>query len=464
MRYFSYKATCLLFVSSLLLFSCVENQTIGKNLLGKDQLKVRSSSTQSFSITQTFKDKVHWGSISSAYIGTLNDLELGQTHAASAFQFRLPQKLYLYSPEVDSVFLSLNYESTYGNPDIEQKARVYKLEGDLTEKKILESNFDITSLLGEEVGFSSFKEKNISDSIFWKSKLNPSKDSLKNGKKVLKTTITHLKIRLDKEKIGQYLLNGNEDTYHSSNNFIEYFKGLYIKTDVLEDSKSGALYGFNVYNTRLQVYFRNGRKEGTKRDTINFSFPVTDNSVRMNQAILSRKQTQSTNKDYIYIQGLGGSNAKIEIPSLQNWADSIDYAINNAKLSFKVVPEMGNDKQKPLPGVLSLSFVNQKDEKYSLNSVNWGTGTSTINGLLNSTDSTYTFFISGLVQDIIKNKIQVKYFILDIADIGLKTQTDSYGRTTKSPYSRDKQNTVSRVVLYNKGKYRPKLDIIYTKD
>lgn len=454
----------LLLSGMLVLSSCVDDQTVGEGLLGTDKLEVDGVEKSTFEIEPEYKNKAIWNEISTIQLGTINDKQLGQTQASSAFQFRMNNSMKLYNPQIDSVKLTLSYKGVYGDADVEQKIRVYKLNGDLKDKDVLEDDFNITPLLGEEVGVESFRKKDISDTIYWKSKLDNSKDSLLNGKKVVKSKVNSLTIKLDKDKIGNFILNAPSGTFTSSESFIDFFKGLYIATDLLPDNEKGALYGFDVYGTNLELYYRNGRAEGNEIDTISTVFRVTDNSVRINNALFKRDNaTAYSNPNYICLMGLGGMKAKIDIPNLNTWVDSVDYAINKAEITFKVVPNMGNDNDKKLPQCLSLSFVDSEDNNYSLNSFSVGS-VSTVNGLLNSEDSTYTFLIPNVLQDIVKGDTKIKHFELTTAELGMKNTVNNYGNTSYSLYTVTERDIANRVMLYREGEHKPKITVVYTKN
>lgn len=442
--------------------SCSDKgESIGESLLGTTKINVLNKEDKNISIINTIDKTADISKMSVGLLGTLNDEVFGKTQSGFAFQLRLPGYVKWDAPRIDSVKLFLEYANTYGDDrEISQKAKVYKIEQALDYLTEYDNRFDITPLLGDEVGQTVFNEKLVSDSVFLKSKVDNTKDSIVNGKKVLDKLIKHLVVNLDTLKIGRYILNGTDEDFKSSNNFLAYFKGLYIKTEDIASSNQGAIYGFNVYNSFMQLYFTemNDTDETTNKKVL--SLPITDNSARLNVVKFTHKDFITEDDTNIYLQGIHGTKGIVNIPSISAWKNMNRVSINNAELVFKAkVFEDGVDTKKyPLPKRLELVAVDADNKKEFLNYTNIS-GERTANGILNTQDSTYTFFIPEYLQQIVDGKKTYKHFEISTAGIVLKTGSDQQVIS----YSDDAKNSPARAIIFNYGEHKPTLNVVYTK-
>lgn len=444
-------------LGGLWLFSACSGDegSVGEELLGTNQINVSHTEDADITVSNTADMTSDLSSISTALLGTLNDNIFGKTRSSAAFQVRLPGAIKLNNPIIDSAKLFMAYENHYGADSTKlQTARVYLLKDDIQHKKVYNAATEIAAVLGEEVGTVAFNKNLVSDTIFLKSKIDSSKDSTINSKKQVDTILRHLAVNLDKDKVGQFILNGSKEDFESSANFIKYFKGLYINTDDISDTR-GAIYGFNVYRSYLKVYFRNYRKLENQKDTLYttyFSLPITDNSTRFNKPEFAQPANLFSSSDYIYLQGIHGTKATLKMPQLSTWKDSTNISINKAELTFKIAVSSIEAKKHPLPYRLELVAVDKKGKKTFLRySTYFG---SVPNGLLNAKDYTYTFHIPEFLQSLSEGKNTFDYFELS---------TGSIEKRNKGIYPGDAKNTAARVVLYNSGEKKPSLNVTYTK-
>lgn len=443
-----------------LLAGCSDNEnSVGETLLGSSRINVNYVEDANVSISNKKDESSDLSSISKGLLGTLNDEVFGKTRSGFAFQLRLPGAVKLKDPSIDSVKLFLNYENYYGlDTLLKQTAKVYLLKDDIQYAKVYNAATEISSMIGEQVGSEGFNKKFVSDTVFLKSKIDEKKDSVINDKKQVDTIIRHLAITLDKERVGQYILNASETDFESSSNFINYFKGLYVNTEDVSATQ-GVIYGFNMYNSYLRLYFKNRRNAEAPNDTMyntSFALPITDNSTRFNRPVFLQDKVLSTSSQYIYLQGIHGTKAIIEMPELQSWKDSTKVSVNKATLTFKIATDSTEAKKYPLPYRLELAAVDKEGKKsfllYSSNSGN------VPNGLLNAKDYIYTFHIPEFLQNIVDGKVTFDHFELSTGAIEQRV-TSSGGRT----YPTDAKNTAARVILFNEGEHKPKLKISYTK-
>ncbi len=385
----------------------------------------------------------------------MNDKVFGKTQGGAAFQLRLPGAVSFNQPQIDSVKLFLTYKNTYGvDTTLKQKARVYLLNNAIEYTKPYNAATNISAFLGGEVGATDFYKNLVSDTVYLKSKVDASKDSILNSVKQVDTILQHLAIDLDKQKVGQYILNASPKELESTANFLDYFKGLYVKTDDVTDSgKQGVIYGFDMYTSGMMVYYKNLRKLTNGKDTLysaNLYLPVTDNSARFNRPTFSHSSNIFNDDKHIYLQGILGSKAIINASNLKNWADSTKKNIDKAFIEFKIATDSTEIKEYPLPYRLNLIAIDKDGKKINLR---YAVGGQYLSGLLNIDTYSYTFYITEYMQDIVDGKQTFDHFELFVGDVNYEQ-----GKF----YPIDGRNTASRVVLHNSGENKPVVKIAYT--
>lgn len=455
----------LALVGSICIFSACSDEegAVGEQLLGSGRINVSFVESSKTKIATQKDIKSDLSSFSTALIGTLNDDIFGKTNTGAAFQVRLPGPIKLNEPQIDSVKLYLAYKNYYGaDTALMQNARVFLLKESLKFGEVYNAETDVDALLGEEVGNKLFNKHLASDTIFLKSKVDKTKDSVINSKKQVDTIIRHLVINLDKNKVGQYILNGSDSDFKSSKDFVNYFKGLYVKTDDVS-GRQGAIYGFDIYNSQMAIYFKNRRAEKAPNDTLyraSFYLPVTDNSVRFNKPSFSLKANITSNKDNIYLQGVRGTKARIDMPEINQWKDSTNVSINKAELVFQIAVDSDAAKKYPLPSRLELVAVDKDGKREFLN---YSAQLATIpNGLLNLKDKVYSFHIPEYLQRIVKKKTTLDHFEISTGSLSARIISDRNGRRQVfAPVS--SKDVADRVVLHNSGDKKPALKITYTK-
>ncbi len=440
----------------MLLSSCSgdEDANVGETLLGTSELDINFA-TESLTIQSEADTNSDLSQISVALIGTLNDKVFGKTQGSAAFQVRLPGAVSFNQATADSVKLFLAYKNHYGvDTTLKQKARVYLLNNPIEYSKHYDANTNISSLIGDEVGSKSFYKNLVSDTIFLKSKKDPAKDSIIGNAKQVDTILRHLVIDLDKTKVGQYILNASSTDLESTVNFLDYFRGLYVKTDDVTDAgKQGVIYGFNMYRSSLMLYYKDKKTLKNGADTLiskRLFFPVTDNSARFNKPTFTRSNDFFNNNEYIYLQGIKGSKAIINSSGLKKWAGATKKNINKATLEVKIATDTTEIKSYPLPYRLNLAAVDENGKKTNLR---YTVNGQYLSGILSLNSYSYTFYITEYLQDIVDGKRTFDHFELSAGNIELMG---------KRVQPTDGKNTASRVVLYNSGEHKPVIKIAYT--
>ncbi len=396
----NFEAICLvgaLFIISFIFTSCKNgDESLGKNLLpGSAVVYSRnyfeSGTIQSYTYTD---DKIRVDHPAYNFVGSFNDPLFGRTESGFAAQFRLSSNpVYDPTATLDSLVLRLTYKQLYGDTLTKQTLKVYELNGDLDYDAKYLSSFNLKSLVNANpIGSASFIPKFRTDSA------------------KTDTTVQYVRFLLD-PAIGNRLLKMDSLKMISNEEFLKYFKGLYVES--VPVSKKGTLVGLTVAGTGMGLYYHTAKK-----DSLFFSYNVTSNSADV--AAYSHDYTKSIfgarlNQDVIqdtltYLQPTGGTRVKINIPSLSKWKDSTRYVISRASIIFYVDTLTTDFRRYDLPNRLYLKYMDAtgteafpKDSQ--LSAIYYG-------GAYDANTASYTFNITRHLEQIIKGEIASTSFYL----------------------------------------------------
>lgn len=338
-------------------------------------------------------------------LGTYVDPIFGKTTADFACQFRLSGSPdYSKNAQPDSLVLYLLYMDFYGDTITPQRLNVYELASDLDLDLKYYQDVNLKALAGNKVGQIDYTPK--FELWFDSIRTIPTAGSSKTTPK--DTVIQEIAIKLDASLI-QKLMAFESSSESPNDEFLEYFKGLYIEASDL--NQGGAI--MNIYTlasgSRMVLHYHNDEK-----DSLVYNFNINDNAARVNRFVQDYSSTDfvenldklDVQEDKLYIQSTGGLRSKIFIPSLGNWSDSTDYAINQAELIFQI-DTVSTDVKKQLPherlllAAIAKSKETQADSAYYLSDYTFSP--QYFGGYYNKTDHTYRFNIAKHLQDIISN-------------------------------------------------------------
>ena len=262
--------------------------------------------------------------------GSYNDPVFGKSTASFYSQFRLVSNNVSFGDpatnQLDSVVLSLKYKSTYGKLG-PQTLRVYEISESILRENIYFSNSNIAYFPNEIGNIVNFTP-NIYDSV-----------------NVGGATIApHLRIKLD-NVWGEKFLNAPASDLANNENFLNFFKGIYVKPDtnnnIIDD---GMIISFDLLSnvSKITLYYT---------DTIqkSFDFVINENSARINQfqhnyggtEVAAQLSNPASNQEKVYVQSMGGVNTKIILPDLSALFNDKTIVINKAELVIPVEDNYG---------------------------------------------------------------------------------------------------------------------------
>ena len=434
---------------AFVLWNCKDDpNSTGMELLPGSDLKTVGQVIEQESITAFTKRDILIRTDEPNYsvFGTFNDPIFGKTTANFACQVRLP-----YAPdfskaqEVDSLVLFLYYKNFYGDTLTAQTLKVYELQEDIY--------LDSTGTSGSTNDYPYYQDvdlKSLASAI-------PIGELEFTPKIELDSTQTDttawqvLAIKLD-QSIAEKLFNADSLLYMTDNDvFVKFFKGFYVESQGVDDG--GALLDFNTLTGGIALYYRDFLKDN-KIDTVSFSYPINSNSARISSYehdysatnFVSKLENETEPDSLIYLQTMGGLRAKINVPSLDNWKDSMNIVINKAKLIFQVDTTLSDFHNFKVSDQIVLRAIDNTDitgEGYLPSDIY--ISSSLYGGYFNSEDATYSFNITHHLQDIIDQDNEI----------------DNYGFYLSTAYQNERAR---RVVLKGSTSHVGiRLEVTYTK-
>ncbi len=388
-------------IVSFLLAGCdYGDESLGKNLIPGSYSVYSRNHTDSLSIQSfTFTDeKIRVDHPAYNYVGSFNDPLFGRTDGSFAAQFRLASNPdYDPTSQLDSLVLRLSYKRIYGDTATVQTLKVYELAGDMDYEAKYLSSFQLKSLAAPSpIGSASFIPKFRTDSA------------------QTDTTIQYIRFKLD-PALGNRLLKLDSLKMISNEEFLKYFKGLYV--EAAPSGRKGTLVGLSAAGSGIGLYYHTATK-----DSLFFSYNVSSNSA--NVAAFSHDYSKSIFRPYlnqeliedtlVFVQPTGGTKVKINIPSLNKWKDSTQYVISKASLVFFADTLVSDFRRYQIPYSLYLKFMDSTGTEVFPKDSNLSS--SYYGGYYDATSASYSFNITRHLEQIIKREVETTSFFLVPSD------------------------------------------------
>ncbi len=419
----------LLFFSFLIMVtSCEEPSFIGLEVQPPgDRFIVESYRDEMISTSVWKRDSVFAMGHPRSLLGVMDDPLFGRLSASFLTEIGIFDAVDFGSDRVaDSLVLYLVYTGTYGAESGPQEITVFEITEDIDYQTEYFSNFDPAELIYEP-------------DVLAVHTINPAEGD------------TLIAIPITSTRFQDKLLFAPDTVTQSIVNFLSYFKGVYVKADLVDGD--GAIFSVNLNHpdSKLSLFYRNDTPDTTFR----YDFVINQGAIRVNlfehdhsTAVFHDDISQTATDDSVYyVQGAAGVMGRLDFDFLDTWRDSMrvrprPVSINRARL-YLPVDESGIDEKYPLPDRLSLF---EKDEDGRLFGViDLSFGDQYFGGAYNAEEGYYSMNITSWVQAFMSEK-----------------------KTDKSLYVsvRESGSTANRVVLRN-SKHSlggARLEITYTKN
>lgn len=352
----------LILVLSLIIACDKDYNTIGTDIIGGRDFITDSISFPVTAYTKKVKP-VQTNGLPANLLGVFNDPEYGLTTANVVSQV-VPQN---YNPSfgtdatVDSVTLVLPYYSTLLETDDDDNS-TYKLDSifgsDPIKLSIYEnkyylrttdpnSNFEESQIYysnaNESINFDNF----TGELLFSTDDFVPSEDEIvikEYNEETDETEISErlsprLKVNFTNTEFWQQLLINNTGSPELSNqnNFVNYFRGLYFKTEAINGSGNQILLNFSDSEALITVYYsyKNDNYDAEDEDSeeiLTGEFTLSFNTTRLNtfeSDITYTEGNSSTGDDNLYLKGGEGSMGIIDLFSgADDDGDGLSDALN----------------------------------------------------------------------------------------------------------------------------------------
>jgi len=384
---------------------------------GDDLLGYFVSDTTTLRASSLKEDSLRTDELTSIMLGNYTDPIFGKTRASAVAQIKLSSSNVVFPEifEVDSVVLSMVYSGQFYGRPVPQAFQVFKVTEDLYTDTSYFTNYrvqiDETKDLVASQG--AIQEISINDfSIVDGDSLQP-----------------QLRIPLDID-LGNELMTADPSVLVDNIVFIEYFKGLYIRSL----TEQGAVVNYDLVDSdsKLTIFYRDLDDETP--DTLSYVFNINSDCVRFTQiehdysaTVLSGiENAEVDGTELNYVQSAAGIKTIIQFPFLEDYKSFGNITINKAEL---IIPVVDADISRYSPqSLLFLLYKNENGDNALLPDQN--TGSHSIGGNFDESSMFYKYNITRYVQQVLAG---------EIPDTGIYVVSNSAGVT------------VNRVVLAGPG-------------
>ncbi len=385
---------CILAAFLILFGGCKqETSEIGLGLI--NEVGTDFTDTTSIVAYSFLEDTINTTNMSANVIGNIHDPVFGD-HKGTAFaQFSMSGSSVNFgtNPVIDSVVLTLQISSYYGDTNSRVAFRVYQLTEPISGDKYYQNNsvsYDPTPLNYSLTQYSIQPNTHV---IVDTNSYNP-----------------HLRIRLS-QAFGQYLLN-NSQHMTSNSSFQNFFKGICI--DAISHSGSNGymiISNLNSALTGINLYYHND-EQSAKRYRFSCSSSSCKRFNSFTHNYLSSSDANFTQEvlggdreignSVLFVQAMGGVKTRVTFPYLKDAFKSLNnrVVINKAELVItNVAPDETFWVQ---PTNLTLQGISEKDGKIMyLPDDEYYTGATYFGGNYDATKHEYRFRITKYVQGLI---------------------------------------------------------------
>lgn len=307
-----------------------ENNNVGIDVQPpNDRIGVIYTDTVSVRCHSALVDSVRTDETSSSLLGSILDPVFGATTANIFSQFRLSKVASTFgdNPVLDSLILTLDYKSIYGDTNAVLTLEVFEI----SEKIFLDTNYYSNDAVGYYPGLIASKTftPSLTDSVI----VGP--DTLE----------PHFRINLSETnpELAQKLLSASADVMNTQDSFQDYFYGLFLK--VKESTGGGAILSMELVSamTEMQLYYSNDES-----DSLLFTYHISTSAASFGQFLHNYTVAQpifqaqviegdtSLGKTTCYIQAMAGVKSIIRFPHLRSLVADGKVAVNEARLFIKL--------------------------------------------------------------------------------------------------------------------------------
>lgn len=343
---------------------------IGGDLVGNNNFDALRYKNTSLSAHSKKIKRIQSNDLSSYALGVYNDEKYGTTSANILAQIKLASTNPEFgdNPVLDSVVLEVPYFSTVVEQDPVKKT--YELDSVFGEDPVKLSLYRSNYFLRQYDPNEDYKdqayysddigkiEENMDNTPIYTTTFMPSKEEIvlsdgsdeegeEDAEEVEDTTrlSPRLRLKLPKEYFQELILDREgEDALLSNENFQDFFRGLYFKSEQMGDSGVFSLLDFDSEDAGITLYFRSEKEkeEDDDKTKYNYSLFNLEFDGQMVNVFDNDVEELPTDEENLYVKGGQGAMTVIDLFTDDDQLDSLrntDWLINEANLKLYVNEE-----------------------------------------------------------------------------------------------------------------------------
>lgn len=366
-------------------------ESIGLDLVNQNISDVAFDTTISVSAYSSLEDSVRTDETSLNLLGSQNTDVFGLTDASFYTQIRLStyQPDFGEDPVVDSAVFSLVYSGYYGNINTQQTVKVHRL----SESIFIDSSY---------YSFSQFNYNEVDLLADYTFTPKP------NDSVMIDSTsyAAELRIPLNENFTDSIFYEQDTSNFTTNEEFLEFFKGLYVTTESVSGQGDGAILSFDLLSerSRVTIYYQNANE-----DSLSYTFTINLVCARVgnfqHDYLLSNDQIfidqvigedTTLGEGRLYLQGLAGVQAMVRFPGITKWIESENIAINQARFIIPLAPTI--DDLDPPNNIILLRQDENGNKMFLEDQIE---GDNYFGGSYNSGPNNYQFRITFYIQDLV---------------------------------------------------------------
>ena len=375
----------------------------------QDNLKVMFSDTTTVVAYSVLVDSVNTTGLSNNLLGSIMDPVFGLSTASIYTQIQLSSVApdFGENPVLDSLVFCIATNGYYGDTTTQQTIRLFELDENMKFDTSYYSNQTVADK-GVELANYSFFPTPTTAVIIGEDTLAP-----------------QIRINMSdfSTELGERFLNADSTDLSSITNFVEFFKGLYITADDVSSGGAILFLGLTSANTKMTLYYQNDENDSLCYDLNITAFNARFNHYEHNDYLDASPEFReqvingdtSLGENILYLQPMAGVKTRIFFPYLNNWLDSGNISINQARLW--ITPNE-NEFGYNLPSNLAIVKINEDGEaEFTIDQFE---GESYFGGYYDSTYNGYNFRISQYIQKLLIDNIETNEINLLISGASIK--------------------------------------------
>ncbi len=428
-----------LIIATLTLFvKCKkENDDIGADLISKkNRIDTKLSDTITVAAYTEKLEKVRTDNVIYALAGNYIDPIFGKTKASFATQLLMSNhqpnndSITQSGITTDSLIIYLTYTNSgnrvYGDSQKDCKINISKINKFLDNSTNYYSDFDVSKLNATaEHSYTFNPDKVIKEAenlakILWQKKVDSALAKKADTSKLTKIPPKAVLAIKMPDNIRKNVHTALINSIKNNATFVEEFKGLYFSSDGTENS-SISVFNYISRDTKAVLYYH--KKSEPKKVK---EYPLLLNQYTTHFNIFSHEFATGnmlTNFNYnakdtvIYIQGIGGLNARVKFPYVKNMLKEGKWAVNKAELVFTVPQNIETSEKKyPAPDELMLYRVDANNQIFNLDEFLYEDNKNNIKTYYGElyTKNQYVFDITLFMQRMLRGEYKNNELLLSV--------------------------------------------------